>query len=181
MKEADMNYDGFGGMDEAGQNGAESVHEAEGKRDRIQSAVGAEANGIGNTIGMEIAGIGSASGAEMGGVDGAVGMSGGEFAGADSMSGVEFAGAGSMPGIGFAGIGSAASMGFGGIAGINGMTGEETFWGLPVAFAMEEEARDRIGNMTDEQREVLRQKSTGLTDDSQIEELVRMVAEGKFE
>lgn len=145
MKEADMKYDGFGGMDEAGQNGSESVHEAEGKRDRIQSAVGAEANGIGNTIGME------------------------------------FAGAGSMPGIGFAGIGSAASMGFGGAAGINGMTGEETFWGLPVAFAMEEEARDRIGNMTDEQREVLRQKSTGLTDDSQIEELVRMVAEGKFE
>ncbi len=134
MKEADMKYDGFGGMDEAGQNGAESVHEAEGKRDRIQSTVGAEANGIGNTTGMEIAGIGSA-----------------------------------------------ASMGFGGVAGINGMTGEETFWGLPVAFAMEEEARDRIGNMTDEQREVLRQKSTGLTDDSQIEELVRMVAEGKFE
>lgn len=134
MKEADMKYDGFGGMDEAGQNGSESVHEAEEKRDRIQSTVGAEANGIGNTIGMEIAGIGSA-----------------------------------------------ASMGFGGIAGINGMTGEETFWGLPVAFAMEEEARDRIGNMTDEQREVLRQKSTGLTDDSQIEELVRMVAEGKFE
>lgn len=134
MKEADMKYDGFGGMDEAGQNGAESVHEAEEKRDRIQSTVGAEANGIGNTIGMEIAGIGSA-----------------------------------------------ASMGFGGAAGINGMTGEETFWGLPVAFAMEEEARDRIGNMTDEQREVLRQKSTGLTDDSQIEELVRMVAEGKFE
>lgn len=145
MKEADMKYDGFGGMDEAGQNGSESVHEAEGKRDRIQRTVGAEANGIGNTIGME------------------------------------FAGAGSMPGIGFAGIGSAASMGFGGAAGINGMTGEETFWGLPVAFAMEEEARDRIGNMTDEQREVLRQKSTGLTDDSQIEELVRMVAEGKFE
>lgn len=145
MKEADMKYDGFGGMDEAGQNGSESIHEAEEKRDRIQSAVGAEANGIGNTIGME------------------------------------FAGAGSMPGIGFAGIGSAASMGFGGAAGINGMTGEETFWGLPVAFAMEEEARDRIGNMTDEQREVLRQKSTGLTDDSQIEELVRMVSEGKFE
>lgn len=134
MKEADMKYDGFGGMDEAGQNESESVHEAEEKRDRIQSTVGAEANGIGNTIGMEIAGIGSA-----------------------------------------------ASMGFGGIAGINGMTGEESFWGLPVAFAMEEEARDRIGNMTDEQREVLRQKSTGLTDDSQIEELVRMVAEGKFE
>ncbi len=134
MKEADMKYDGFGGMDEAGQNGSESIHEAEEKRDRIQSTVGAEANGIGNTIGMEIAGIGSA-----------------------------------------------ASMGFGGAAGINGMTGEETFWGLPVAFAMEEEARDRIGNMTDEQREVLRQKSTGLTDDSQIEELVRMVAEGKFE
>lgn len=145
MKEADMKYDGFGGMDEAGQNGSESIHEAEEKRDRIQSTVGAEANGIGNTIGME------------------------------------FAGAGSMPGIGFAGIGSAASMGFGGAAGINGMTGEETFWGLPVAFAMEEEARDRICNMTDEQREVLRQKSTGLTDDSQIEELVRMVAEGKFE
>ena len=134
MKEADMNYDGFGGMDEAGQNGAESGHEAEEKRDRIQSTVGAEANGIGNTIGMEIAGIGSA-----------------------------------------------ASMGFGGAAGINGMTVEETFWGLPVAFAMEEEARDRIGNMPDEQREVLRRKSTGLTDDSQIEELVRMVAEGKFE
>lgn len=134
MKEADMKYDGFGGMDEAGQNGSESVHEAEEKRDRIQSTVGAETNGIGNTIGMEIAGIGSA-----------------------------------------------ASMGFGGVAGVNGMTGEETFWGLPVAFAMEEEARDRIGNMTDEQREVLRQKSTGLTDDSQIEELVRMVAEGKFE
>ncbi len=134
MKEADMKYDGFGGMDEAGQNGSESIHEAEEKRDRIQSTVGAEANGIGNTIGMEIAGIGSA-----------------------------------------------ASMGFGGAAGINGMTGEETFWGLPVACAREEEARDRIGNMTDEQREVLRQKSTGLTDDSQIEELVRMVAEGKFE
>lgn len=112
-----------------------------------------------------------------------------EFGGADETGqngigntiGMEFAGAGSMPGVGFAGIGSAASMGFGGVAGINGMTGEETFWGLPVAFAMEEKARDRIGNMTDDQREVLRQKSIGLTDDSQIEELVRMVAEGKFE
>ena len=145
MKEADMKYDGFGGMDETGQNGSENANEAEIKRDRIRSAVGTEANGIGNAVGMESAG------------------------------------AGSMPGVGFAGIGSAASMGFGGIAGINGMTGEETFWGLPVAFAMEEEARDRIGNMTDDQREVLRQKSIGLTDDSQIEELVRMVAEGKFE
>lgn len=64
---------------------------------------------------------------------------------------------------------------------VNGMAGNETFWGLPVAFAMEEAARDRIENMTDEQREVLRQKSAGLTEDDQIEELVRMVAEGKFE
>lgn len=55
------------------------------------------------------------------------------------------------------------------------------FWGLPVAFAMEETARERIGNMTDEEREVLREKSRQAADDAQLDELVRMVAEGKFE
>ena len=38
MKEADMKYDGFGGMDEAGQNGSESVHEARSERKRTESA-----------------------------------------------------------------------------------------------------------------------------------------------
>lgn len=68
-----------------------------------------------------------------------------------------------------------------GMNGVNGPMGENFFWGLPVAFAMEETARERIGNMTDEEREVLREKSRQAVDDAQLDELVRMVAEGKFE
>ena len=34
------------------------------------------------------------------------------------------------------------------------------FWELPIAFAMNESVRNRIGEMTDEEREVLRQKSS---------------------
>lgn len=55
------------------------------------------------------------------------------------------------------------------------------FWGLPVAFAMEESMMDRIGRMSDEEREVLREKSSQITNDSDMDELVRMVAEGRFE
>lgn len=57
----------------------------------------------------------------------------------------------------------------------------DVFWGLPLAFAAEERAVERISSMSDEEREVLRQKSSQITDDSQLDELVRMVAEGKFE
>ena len=67
-----------------------------------------------------------------------------------------------------------------GMNGVNGPFGENTFWGLPVAFAMEETAKSRIDNMTDEEREVLREKSSLAADDAELEELVRMVAEGKF-
>lgn len=55
------------------------------------------------------------------------------------------------------------------------------FWELPIAFAMNESARNRIGEMTDEEREVLRQKSSLACSEEELEELVRMVAEGKFE
>ena len=55
------------------------------------------------------------------------------------------------------------------------------FWELPIAFAMNENARNRIGEMTDEEREVLRQKSSLAGSEEELEELVRMVAEGKFE
>ena len=55
------------------------------------------------------------------------------------------------------------------------------FWGLPIAFAMNESARNRIGEMTDEEREVLRQKSSLAGSEEELEELVRMVAEGRFE
>ena len=55
------------------------------------------------------------------------------------------------------------------------------FWELPIAFAMNESARNRIGEMTDEEREVLRQKSSLAGSEEELEELVRMVAEGKFE
>lgn len=68
-----------------------------------------------------------------------------------------------------------------GMNGVNGPMGEGVFWGLPVAFAMEETARKRIGDMTDEEREVLRQKSGQVTSDAEMDDLVRMVSEGKFE
>ena len=55
------------------------------------------------------------------------------------------------------------------------------FWELPIAFAMKESARNRIGEMTDEEREVLRQKSSLAGSEEELEELVRMVAEGRFE
>ena len=55
------------------------------------------------------------------------------------------------------------------------------FWELPIAFAMNESARSRIGEMTDEEREVLRQKSSLAGSEEELEELVRMVAEGRFE
>ena len=55
------------------------------------------------------------------------------------------------------------------------------FWGLPVAFAMEENAMNRINSMTDEERDVIRAKSSQVKNDGEMEELVRMVAEGKFE
>lgn len=59
--------------------------------------------------------------------------------------------------------------------------GEDYLWGLPLAFASEEKAMERISSMSDEEREVLRQKSSQMTDESKLDELVRMVAEGKFE
>lgn len=59
--------------------------------------------------------------------------------------------------------------------------GEDLLWGLPLAFASEDKAMERISNMSDEEREVLRQKSSQITDESKLDELVRMVAEGKFE
>lgn len=55
------------------------------------------------------------------------------------------------------------------------------FWEFPIAFAMNESARNRIGEMTDEEREVLRQKSSLAGSEEELEELVRMVAEGRFE
>lgn len=58
---------------------------------------------------------------------------------------------------------------------------QTSFWELPIAFAMNESARNRIGEMTDEEREVLRQKSSLAGSEEELEELVRMVAEGKFE
>lgn len=57
----------------------------------------------------------------------------------------------------------------------------DSFWELPIAFAMNESARNRIGEMTDEEREVLRQKSSLAGSEEELEELVRMVAEGRFE
>lgn len=59
--------------------------------------------------------------------------------------------------------------------------GEDFFWGLPLVFASDEKAMEQISRMSDEEREVLRQKSSQLTDDSKLDELVQMVAEGKFE
>ena len=68
-----------------------------------------------------------------------------------------------------------------GLTGINGTLGNGTFWDLPVAFALVDEARERIGAMTDEQRDLLREKSSQTSSDKELDELVRMVAEGKFE
>lgn len=67
-----------------------------------------------------------------------------------------------------------------GLPGINGVLGNGAFWDLPVAFALVDEARERINGMTDEQRDVLREKSRAASDE-EMDELVRMVAEGKFE
>ena len=58
---------------------------------------------------------------------------------------------------------------------------QTTFSELPIAFAINESARNRIGEMTDEEREVLRQKSSLAGSEEELEELVRMVAEGRFE
>lgn len=70
-----------------------------------------------------------------------------------------------------------------GMNGINGM--EEpfagSFWGLPVAFAMEDDALARISSMSDEKRALLREKSKQVKSEKEMDELVRMVAEGKFE
>lgn len=55
------------------------------------------------------------------------------------------------------------------------------FWGLPLAFALEESAAEMVNNMTDEEREVLRSRSSEVTSDEEMDELVRMVAEGRFE
>ncbi len=68
-----------------------------------------------------------------------------------------------------------------GFSSANEPWGSSMLWGLPVAFAMEEDAMDRINSMTDEQREVLREKSSQVTSDSEMDELVRMVVEGRFE
>lgn len=65
--------------------------------------------------------------------------------------------------------------------GANGALGDGAFWDLPVAFAMEDNARERINNMTDEEREVLRNRSSQVKNDHEMDELIRMVAEGKFE
>ncbi len=59
--------------------------------------------------------------------------------------------------------------------------GDNMFWGLPVAFALEERAAQKIGDMTDEEREVLRRRSSQVTTEKEMNELVRLVAEGKFE
>ncbi|MBO5167228.1 MAG: hypothetical protein IJ405_00210 [Lachnospiraceae bacterium] len=59
--------------------------------------------------------------------------------------------------------------------------GDDMFWNLPVAFGMNENARDRISSMTEEERDVLRAKSSQVTSEKEMDELVRMVAEGKFE
>lgn len=59
--------------------------------------------------------------------------------------------------------------------------GEDMLWGLPVAFAADEDMKERIGSMSEEERAVLREKSKNVTSDREMDELVRMVAEGKFE
>lgn len=67
--------------------------------------------------------------------------------------------------------------------GINGVNGplEDELWGLPVAFALEDNALARVNSMSDEERAVLREKSKQVKSDKEMDELVRMVAEGKFE
>lgn len=59
--------------------------------------------------------------------------------------------------------------------------GDEMFWNLPVAFGMNESARERIGSMTEEERDALRAKSGQVSSEKELDELVRMVAEGRFE
>lgn len=68
-----------------------------------------------------------------------------------------------------------------GLYGMGEPMGSNMFWGLPVAFAMDESARNRINGMSDAQREVLRVQSSRMLNDKDMDELVRMVIEGKFE
>lgn len=65
--------------------------------------------------------------------------------------------------------------------GVDEPLGNNMFWGLPVAFALEETAAEMVNNMTDEEREVLRERSSEVTSEKEMDELVRMVAEGRFE
>lgn len=59
--------------------------------------------------------------------------------------------------------------------------GEDMLWGLPAAFGMDENMKARIGGMSDEERAVLREKSKNVTSEREMDELVRMIEEGKFE
>lgn len=59
--------------------------------------------------------------------------------------------------------------------------GEDMLWGLPAAFGMDENRKARISSMSDEERAVLREKSKNVTSEREMDELVRMVEEGKFE
>ncbi len=59
--------------------------------------------------------------------------------------------------------------------------GDEMIWDLPVAFGMNESAIERINSMSEEEREVLRVKSGQVNSEKELDELVRMVAEGRFE
>ena len=68
-----------------------------------------------------------------------------------------------------------------GFNGVNEPWGDNMFWGLPVAFALEESAAEMVSNMTDEERKVLRERSSGITSEKEMDELVRMVVEGRFE
>ena len=68
-----------------------------------------------------------------------------------------------------------------GYNGVDRPLGNNMFWGLPVAFALDEATSEMVGNMTDEEREVLRERSSEVTSDKEMDELVRMVAEGRFE
>lgn len=68
-----------------------------------------------------------------------------------------------------------------GLYGMGEPAGSNMFWGLPVAFAMDESTRNIINGMSDAQREVLRVKSSQMVNDKDMDELVRMVTKGKFE
>lgn len=59
--------------------------------------------------------------------------------------------------------------------------GDNMFWGLPLAFALDETALENVNNMSDDQREVLRERSNSVSSQKEMDDLVRMIAEGKFE